>query len=207
MPLVDQSVRDLLAAFSSADPTPGGGSASALASAVGASLLMMVAGLPKTRTGSDDDRAALTSAAGVLADIRKRLTDAIDDDAAAYDQVVAGYKLPKASAGEQTARTAAIQQAFRAATDVPLGVVRLSAAALDEAITIATHGHRAAASDVGVAVALLRAGARGARLNVDINIGSISDAAFADAVAVETARWSDGAARAADEADALLRDA
>ena len=207
MPLVDQSVRDLLAAFSSADPTPGGGSASALAAAVGASLLMMVAGLPKTRTGSDDDRAALTSAAGVLADIRTRLTDAIDDDTAAYDQVVAGYKLPKASAGEQTARTAAIQQAFRAATDVPLGVVRLSAAALDEAITIATHGHRAAASDVGVAVALLRAGARGARLNVEINIGSISDAAFADAVAVETARWSDGAARAADEADALLRDA
>ena len=55
--------RDLLTAFSSADPTPGGGSASALASAVGASLLMMVAGLPKTRAGSDEDRAALASAA------------------------------------------------------------------------------------------------------------------------------------------------
>jgi formiminotetrahydrofolate cyclodeaminase len=207
MPLIDQSVRDLLAAFSSADPTPGGGSASALASAVGASLLMMVAGLPKTRTGSDDDRAALTSAAGVLADIRTRLTNAIDEDTAAYDQVVAAYKRPKASAAEHTARTAAIQHALHAATDVPLGVVRLSAAALDEAIAIAMHGHRAAASDVGVAVALLRAGARGARLNVEINIGSISDAAYADAVATETVRWSDNAARAADEADALLRDA
>jgi formiminotetrahydrofolate cyclodeaminase len=207
MPLVDQSVRDLLAAFSAADPTPGGGSASALASAVGTSLLLMVAGLPKTRTGSDDDRAALTSAAGVLADIRTRLTNAIDEDTAAYDQVIVAYKRPKASADEQTARTAAIQQALHAATDVPLGVVRRSAAALDEAITIATHGHRAAASDVGVAVALLRAGARGARLNVEINIGSISDAAYADAVAAETDRWSDSAARAADEADALLRDA
>ena len=207
MPLVDQSVRDLLAAFSSADPTPGGGSASALASAVGASLLMMVAGLPKTRTGSDDDRAALTAAAGVLVDIRTRLTDAIDEDTAAYDQVGAVYKLPKASTDEQATRTAAIQQALRAATDVPLGVMRLSAAALDEAIAIASHGHRAAASDVGVAVALLRAGARGARLNVEINIGSISDAAYADAVAAETDRVSDTAARAADEADALLRDA
>jgi formiminotetrahydrofolate cyclodeaminase len=207
MPLIDQSVRDLLAAFSSADPTPGGGSASALASAVGASLLMMVAGLPKTRTGSDDDRAALTAAAGVLVDIRTRLTDAIDEDTAAYDQVGAAYKLPKASTDEQATRTAAIQQALRAATDVPLGVMRLSAAALDEAIAIASHGHRAAASDVGVAVALLRAGARGARLNVEINIGSISDAAYADAVAAETDRVSDTAARAADEADALLRDA
>jgi formiminotetrahydrofolate cyclodeaminase len=205
--LADQSVRDLLEAFSSRDPTPGGGSASALASAVGASLLMMVAGLPKTRTGSENDRAALTPAAEVLADIRKRLTDAIDADTAAYDQVVAAYKLPKASADEQSARKAAIQQALHTATDVPLNVVRLSAAALNEAITIATHSHRAAASDVGVAVALLRAGTRGARLNVEINIGGISDEVFADAVAAEMARLSDGAARAADEADALLRDA
>jgi formiminotetrahydrofolate cyclodeaminase len=205
--LVDQSVRDLLAAFSSRDPTPGGGSASALASAVGASLLMMVAGLPKTRTGSEDDRAALTAAAGVLADIRTRLTDALDADTAAYDQVVAAYKLPKASADEQSTRTAAIQQALHAATDVPLSVVRLSAAALDQATTIAAHGHRAAASDVGVAVALLRAGARGARLNIEINIGSISDAAYADVVRAETTGWSDAAGRTADEADALLRDA
>ncbi len=205
--LVDQSVRDLLAAFSSKDPTPGGGSASALASAVGASLLMMVAGLPKTRTGSDDDRAALTSAGGALADLRKRLTGAIDADAAAYDQVVAAYTLPKASAGEQAARQAAIQRALRGAIDVPLGVVRLSAAAIDQAITVATYGHRAAASDVGVAVALLRAGARGAQLNVEINIGSLADPSYADAIVEETIRVSEGAAHAADEADALLRDA
>ena len=63
-------LRDLLTAFSSPDPTPGGGSASALASAVGASLLMMVAGLAKTRNGSDEDRAALAAASGALASIR-----------------------------------------------------------------------------------------------------------------------------------------
>ena len=203
--LADQSLRDLLTAFSSSSPTPGGGSAAALASALGASLLMMVAGLPKTRSGSDDDRAALTLAGGVLADIRERLTGAIDADSAAYDQVVAAYKLPKASADEQSARKGAIQRALRAATDVPLGVVRLSAAALDEAITVARHGYPAAASDVGAAVALLRAGARAARLNVEINTPSISDAGYADAVAAETARLSEGAARAGDDADSLLR--
>ena len=103
-------------------------------------------------------RAALTAAGSALAAIRGQLTGAIDADTAAYDQVVAAYKLQKASPDEHSARKAAIQQALRAATDVPLGVVRLSAAALDQAIAVATHGHRAAASDVGVAVALLRAG-------------------------------------------------
>ena len=68
--LVDRSVRDLIAAFGSSDPTPGGGSASALASAVGTSLLMMVAGLPKTRAGSDENRTALQSASGALSKLR-----------------------------------------------------------------------------------------------------------------------------------------
>ena len=203
--LVDRPVREVLAAFSSSEPAPGGGSASALASAIGASLLLMVAALPRTRTGSEDDRSALASATEALIGIRQQLTDAVDADAAAYDQVVAAYKRPKAATGEQEARTAAIQHALRAATDVPLEVMRLSAAALAEADTIAAHGHAGAASDVGVGVALLRAGARGARLNIEINLGSISDTAHADAVRAETGGWSDAAARAADEADALLR--
>ena len=69
---------------------------------------------------------------------------------------------------------------------------------------MATHGHRAAASDVGVAVALLRAGARGARLNVEINIGTVSDAPYAGEVAAEVARLGEDVARAAAAADALL---
>jgi formiminotetrahydrofolate cyclodeaminase len=205
MSLIDRSVRDLLAAFSSPDPTPGGGSAAALASAVGASLLAMVAGLPKTRTGTDADRAALASAASALAGVRRELAEAIDADTAAYDQVVAAYKRPKGSAEEQAARKAAIERALRAATDVPLGAMRLSAAALERAKTVAAHGHRAAASDVGVAVALLRAGVRGARLNIEINVGGVSDAAYVDTVTKETVRVSDEAGRAADETDALLR--
>src|SRR3954454_18063645 len=111
--LLDDSVRDLLAAFSSPDPTPGGGSASALAAAVGASLLMMVAGLPKTRTGAAEEREALTASAAGLARLREALMEAIDRDAAAYDEVVAAYKLAKASPEEQSARKTAIQRALR----------------------------------------------------------------------------------------------
>ena len=205
MSLVDRSVGDLLAAFSSPAPTPGGGSASALASAIGASLLLMVAALPKTRSGSEEDRTALASAGAALGGLRDQLTDAIDGDAAAYDQVVAAYKLPKASSEEQLARTAAIQRALLAATNVPLGVMRLSSSALERAATIAVHGHRAAASDVGVAVALLRAGLQGAGLNIEVNVSSVTDAAYVEAAKAEAARLSERAAQAADAAKASLR--
>jgi methenyltetrahydrofolate cyclohydrolase len=204
MKLIDRTLRDLLSAFSAPDPTPGGGSASALASAVGTSLLMMVAGLEKTRNGSDDDRAALAAASTTLAAIREELTAAIDSDTAAYDQVVAAYKLPKGTSEEQHARKSAIQRALRAATDVPLSVMRLSARGCDQGATIAAHGHRAAASDVGVAIALLRAGLHGAGLNVAINVGSVSDQGYVDAARAEAATLEAQASGAAGEADAAL---
>ena len=187
--LVDKPFRDLLDAFSSSDPTPGGGSASALASAAGASLLMMVAALPKTRDNTDENRTALHGATTALTGLRQKLMEAIDADTAAYDQVVAAYKLPKSSPEEQQVRKAAIQRALRAATDVPLGVMRLSADALEKSVIVAEHGHRAASSDVGVAIALLKAGAAGARLNVEINLDGITDAAYREAVTREIAEF------------------
>jgi formiminotetrahydrofolate cyclodeaminase len=186
--LTEKTVGDLLAAFASSDPTPGGGSAAALAASVGASLLMMVAGLPKTRSNSDEDRAALSDATASLTVVREQLTDAIDADTSAYDQVVAAYRLPKASEDEKAARTVAIQTALRAATDVPLRVMRSSAQALDIATKVGAHGHAAASSDVGVAIALLRAGLEGARLNVAANLGGIRDQAYARAVGDELER-------------------
>ena len=189
--LVDKSVSELLRAFSSTDPTPGGGSASALASSVGASLLMMVAGLPKTRTNAPEERTALQDASNQIGTLRDRLAAAIDADTAAYDRVVAAYRLPKTSADEQSARQAAIQAALREATDVPLDVMRWSAQALEHAVAIARYGLPSAASDIGVGVALLKAGAAGARLNVDINVGSVKDLSYADAVRSETRQLSD----------------
>jgi formiminotetrahydrofolate cyclodeaminase len=169
---------DLLDAFSAPDPTPGGGSAAALSSAIGTSLLMMVAALPKTRTGADQDRTALVDARQELSLIRERLAAAIDGDTAAYNGVVAAYKRPKATAEEQAARKEAIQQALVAATDVPLDVMQLSVRALAAAAIVARHGYKSASSDVGVAIAMLRAGTTGAHLNVGINLESLTDGAF-----------------------------
>jgi formiminotetrahydrofolate cyclodeaminase len=183
--LRDLPLADLLAAFSSPDPTPGGGSAAALSSAIGASLLLMVAALPKTRNGSEEDRTALTAAQRELSALRDRLTAAIDGDTAAYNGVVAAYKRPKASGEEQAARKEAIQQALRAATDVPLDVMRDSMRVLEAAAVVARHGYKAASSDVGVAIAMLRAGTTGAHLNVGINLESIADASYRTRIADE----------------------
>jgi formiminotetrahydrofolate cyclodeaminase len=202
--LVEKSLRDLLAAFASSDPTPGGGSAAATASAMGASLLMMVSGLTKSRSGTDEDRRELDAARSELSRIQKELTAAVDADTAAYDAVVAAYRLPKATESDQAARKAAIQHALRTATDVPLSVARLSGEALQQARRVAQHGHKAAASDVGVAVALLAAGLHGARLNAEINVGSIADAGYKDSVASELERLAGSAAASADAAHAAL---
>jgi formiminotetrahydrofolate cyclodeaminase len=205
MSLVERSLRDLLAAFASSNPTPGGGSAAAAASAIGASLLMMVAGLPKTRSGSEGERTALTSALIALTRLQAQLTNAVDADTAAYDQVVAAYKQPKSTPDEQTSRKTAIQRALHAATDVPLNVMRLSAESLQHGRAVAANAHRPAASDVGVAIALLMAGLQGARLNVETNISSLSDAAYKDAVAAETDRLMRNGEASAESARASLR--
>jgi formiminotetrahydrofolate cyclodeaminase len=83
--------------------------------------------------------------------------------------------------------------------------MRLSVVGLRHAKAVAQHGHRAAASDVGVAVALLQAGARGARLNVDINIGSLTDGSYVEAVKAENERLGTETMETADAAQASLR--
>jgi formiminotetrahydrofolate cyclodeaminase len=202
--LVEKPLGELLAAFAAPSPTPAGGSACALASAVGASLLSMVACLPTTGSGSDDDRATLSAATRALTGVRDRLADAIDADATVFEEVIAARRFLKASGGETGARTVAAQQAIRAATDVPLEVMRLSSAALQQAQAVAGRCHRAASSDVGVAIDLLRAGFHGARSTVRSNLAGIGDAAFVGTVTAEVERLSADAAQAATLAEQAL---
>ena len=203
MKLVDHSVTELLAAFRSSSPTPGGGSASALAGAVGASLLAMVAGLPKSRATTVEETGRLSSAGARCASCADVLASLIDRDSEAYDRVVSAYKQPKSTDEEKAGRSLAIQEALRSAIDAPLSVMRACADALKQAVTVAELGNPSASSDVQVGLELLGAGLRGARQNVDINLGSIKDAAYAEAVRTEAtgcalaAAGNSGAARGA----------
>jgi len=169
---------DLIDAFASNEPVPGGGSASALAGAVGTALLIMVAAMPKTRTGTAEETADLAEAEARLRPLRNELTGLIDRDSEVYATVVAARRLAKGTDGEKAARLAAIQSGTRLATEVPLDTMRACHQALHGAVVVARNGSRNAASDVGVAIELLMAGLKGAGLNVDINLGGLTDQAF-----------------------------
>ena len=198
--LTDLTLIDLLSAFQSSEPTPGGGSAAALSGAVGASLLVMVGGLPRPRATSEEDLERLQAARTQCVHLSERLTVLVDRDSEAYQLVVAAYRLPRTSDDEKKARTEAIQQALRAAIDAPLDVMRACADAAEQGVVVADLGNRNAASDVQVALEVLLAGLRGARLNVEINLGMVKDAAYVAAVGEELSRLTAAAEREAASA-------
>ena len=179
------SLAQLLDAFASSHPVPGGGSAAALAGAVGASLLIMVAGLPKTRHGTDEERSALTAAAARLRPLRDELASLIDRDSEAYTSVINAYRLTRSTDAEQAARRDAIDEAMRTATEAPLATIRACERAMREAEVIASSGAASASSDVAVGIELLKTAARGAGMNVDTNLAAVKDAEYVRRVSQE----------------------
>jgi formiminotetrahydrofolate cyclodeaminase len=117
----------------------------------------------------------------------------VDRDSEAYVMVMSSYRLPKRSEEEKQARTAAIQDALRDAIEAPLEVMRACRAALEQAGLVARLGNPNASSDVAVAQELLTAGLRGARLNVEINLGSVQDERYVEAARGEVDRLSSSA--------------
>jgi len=188
MKLTAHSVSDLLVAFRSSEPTPGGGSASALAGAVGASLLAMVAGLPKPKAATEADVRRLAAAGARCTELAVSLEALVDQDSDAYQLVVGAFRMPKGTEEEKAARAAGIQKALIAATERPLEVMRRAAEALATAPVIAELGNPNASSDVQVARELLVAGLRGAQQNVEINLGSLKDAGYVARVREEASR-------------------
>jgi formiminotetrahydrofolate cyclodeaminase len=169
------TLSSFLDALTSAAPTPGGGTAAAIAGAMGASLLMMVSGLPRTRTNDDAERAALAGLRESLTSLRDELSRLADADSEAFDGVMAAYRLAKTTDTERASRRAAIQQALIAASDVPMRTLRAVRKIASTARTVAAHGNRSAVSDVRVALELLEAAAAGAAANVDVNLTSLDD--------------------------------
>jgi formiminotetrahydrofolate cyclodeaminase len=199
----DVSIREFLAALSSAEAAHGAASAAAVAGGLGTSLLLMVAALPKTRSDSARDRTALISASTALNSAQEQLLETIETETVV--KVFAARNMPQASVTQRTEREAAIQLALRAAADVPLEVIRLCALGLQHARTVAEHCSRAAAAEVELGVTLLRAGFSGARLNLEARLSSLTDVLYTTAIVEEIARLGDEATTAATAAEAAVR--
>ena len=177
MSLLALSAEALLDRFAAQDPTPGGGSAAALAGALAAALVEMVAGLPKTRTGAPEEREKLDAAKVSAAKAGARLRQLVDLDTDAYNAVTSAYKMARATDDEKAARSAAIAKAMRQATEVPLETCERSAEVLRAAAQALAHGNPNAASDVRTAMSLCRAALDAGAENVRANVASPSIAA------------------------------
>jgi len=177
MTLLDLEVGALLDRFASPDPTPGGGSAAALAGATGASLVAMVCAMPKTRTGTEAERERLRMALDWAREASARLRGLVDEDSAAYDAVIAAYRLPKVTDADKAARKAAVATAMSGAIAVPLRTAEACLVVMRAATEALAHGNPNATSDAKTGGALAWSGLLGAAENVKINVGPTSDAA------------------------------
>jgi methenyltetrahydrofolate cyclohydrolase len=185
--LLDLRLRELLDRFASTDPTPGGGSAAALSGAIGAALVAMVCAMPKTRTGSPEERARLEAALGQAREASSRLRSLVDEDSAAFDAVMAAYRLPKATDEEKARRKDAIARAMSGATLVPVQTADSCVAVMKAAVLAAQNGNPSALSDARTGGAMAWAGLLGAAENVRINASSDDSAAAGLLEKAETA--------------------
>lgn len=173
--LSDLTVTALLDRLASSDPAPGGGSASALAAAMGAGLVAMVAELTLGRPAyaeHEDLASDLRDAARARKD---QLLALAQEDAVGYDAVVTARRMPKESEAEREARASALRSAMVEAARVPMRIALVAAEVLEMAERIAPIGNRNAVSDAGVAAQLAAAGLRGALLNVRINLPYLAE--------------------------------
>jgi len=176
--LKDLSLVDYLAKTASGDPVPGGGSSAALNAALAAALIEMVAQLTIGRKNFESVDAELRAAAEKASALRHKLIEDIDGDSDSYAQVLKAFQMPKGTMEEKTARTRAVQDAFKRAALVPLGVARAAVSLMDLGRTVISKGNPNAASDGAAGVLAARMAARAAVYNVRINLGSIKDEAF-----------------------------
>lgn len=177
--------------LSSSNPTPGGGSVGALAGALAASLGVMVSDITLSKEKFKEAHPAVRPHAGILLDLRKELLQLIREDAQAYEQVVAAYKLPKGSDAEKFARKSAIDNALRLASDVPLRTAKLSVRCLESLHAIRTLINPNALSDLGVGAQMALAAGKSGLYNVRVNLVSLPDDAYRQSRTAEAAQlWS-----------------
>jgi formiminotetrahydrofolate cyclodeaminase len=199
------SFADLLNAFASDAPTPGGGSAAALAGAMGAALAEMVASLTLSKEKYAASHEAVRPIAGLARRTRQELQRLAHEDSEAYDAVVAARRLPKDTPDQEKLRTRKTSEANRLAAEVPMRTARAAARLLGAMPDLAKKGNPNAASDAGAAALLLEAATHAALLNVAINLGGIDDAAFAADMKAESQRLSEEAVRIRERALATVR--
>src|SRR3954452_3298829 len=189
--LVKMDLRQFCNETLSDSPAPGGGSVAALMGALGVSLGGMVANLSAGKRGWEEKLAYFSDWAGKAQQLKDELLSLVDEDTAAFKKVMQAFALPKNSADEKTARSAAIQSANKYASEVPLRVMETAAKGYQLLGEMAEEGNPASISDVGVGLLALHACIQGAGMNVRINLAGLKDEQFKSSSQEKLQRISD----------------
>jgi len=186
--MTDTSIDRFLDRLAGSDPTPGGGSAAAIMGAMGAALVSMVCNVSFGKKGYEAAEPELRNILARSEELRGRLAAMVAEDVAAFDGLMAAYKLPKSSDEEKSRRAETIQTSLKRATEVPLECARACSEVVLLARRAADLGYKHVISDVGVGVAAADAALRGAALNVFINAPSLKNRRFAETAIEEVER-------------------
>ncbi len=175
---IEMTVQDFLNELASDSPAPGGGSVSALAGSTGAALVAMVARFTAGGSGMEDPELQVDHNLREAIRLQNMLQEDIDRDTAAYNRVVAAYRMPKQGERQKKERSRAIQEALQEATRLPLQVAQSSLEVLRLCLWAIEEGNPSTWSDAAVAALMAQSGIEGALANVAINLDGIKDAAF-----------------------------
>jgi glutamate formiminotransferase/formiminotetrahydrofolate cyclodeaminase len=187
-------------------PTPGGGSAGAYAGAMGAGLVAMVSGLTIGKKKYAEVEAEMQAIRVVAENLRQELTQAVDDDAASFEVLMATFKLPKETDEQKEARSAAIVKATLNAAHIPLHVAEGAIKVMELALKCAQRANLNAISDSMSAFAMARASLTAAGYNVRINIHSLEDKSAGDRMLKELAELEQEAGKLETEIRQVIQE-
>lgn len=173
--LTEKKLSHFLDDLASDLPAPGGGGAAAVAGAMGACLISMTARLTLGKEGYEDVWSEMEQVVKNSDLLYKTLSSQVEDDAAAFNEVMAALKLPKDDETQIRIRTQVMQKAFKRAMEVPYSIAQNCMKVLEMALQIVEKANVNLISDVGVAAELAMAGLESSLLNVKINLPYIKD--------------------------------
>jgi formiminotetrahydrofolate cyclodeaminase len=172
---MDMSLREFQAALASSSPTPGGGTAAAIALGQASALACMVADLTLGKEKWEKGWAAAENIQTITIPMMTRAGILAEEDSDAFDDVMNAFKLPKETDSEKNHRKDAIRSGTLQAAKVPFETAEVALDLLEHLHGLALHGNANAVTDVGVAGLLASAAAKGALFNVEINLQSLPD--------------------------------
>jgi formiminotetrahydrofolate cyclodeaminase len=183
--LVKQNIKMFLDEIASNSPAPGGGSVAALAGALGAALTSMVCNLTKAKQGYEEVQDEIAEVLEKSEELRKDLTDLIDKDTDAFNEVMKALQMPKETEEQKEQRRTILQTAFKQAAEIPLETARKCVQILHVAHIVAEKGNKNSISDAAVSALMAQTGVQAAMLNVRINLSSIKDPDYVQQVTTE----------------------